>query len=121
MEVHELRHLRETRGREAVEAILHVVAQTLKHALPDAFLGRWQEEQFLAIVSDCSRIDLERAAHDIERIVGCSAIQWWGDSLSVEVSVGRGLVESGDTIESLLERAQPAHDKKLEPQNSREN
>ena len=121
MEVHQLRHLRETRGREAVEAILHVVAQTLKHALPDAFLGRWQEEQFLAIVSDCSRIDLERAAHDIERIVGCSAIQWWGDSLSVEVSVGRGLVESGDTIESLLERAQPAHDKKLEPQNSREN
>ncbi len=121
IEVRQLRHLRETRGREAVEAILHVVAQTMKHLLPDAFLGRWQEGQFLAIVSDCNRNDLERAAHDIERIVGCSAIQWWGDSLSVEVSVGRGLVESGDTIESLLERVQPAHDEKLAPQNSGEN
>lgn len=125
IEVQQLHHLRETRGREAVDAILHVVAQTAKHALPNAFLGRWQDEQFLAIVSDCSRVDLERAAHDIERIVGCSAIQWWGDSLSVEASVGRALVESGDTIESLLERAQPAHEKPVEPglaqKSSREN
>lgn len=125
IELQQLHHLRETRGREAVESILHVVAQTAKHALPDAFLGRWQDEQFLAIVSDCHRLDLERAAHDIERIVGCSAIQWWGDSLSVEVSVGRTLVESGDTIESVLERAQPAQVKPVESglaqKSSREN
>jgi len=125
IEVRQLRQLRETRGREAVEAILHVVAQTVKHALPDAFLGRWQDEQFLAIVSDCSRVDLERAAHDIERIVGCSAIQWWGDSISVEVSIGRALVESGDTIESMLERARPVYPKPAEavpaPKRKREN
>lgn len=120
IEVRQLRHLRESRGREAVEAILHVVAQTVKHALPDAFLGRWQEEQFLAIVSDCSRVDLERAACDIEHIVGCSAIQWWGDSLSVEVSVGHSLVEMGDSIEALLGRAQPICEKNLEQQSMRE-
>lgn len=106
--VEQLRRLKETRGGEAVEAILHVVAQTVKHAIPDAFLGRWADDQFLAIVSDCSRVDLERAARDIERIVACSAIQWWGDSLSVEVAVGGAMVESGDSIESLLERGQPA-------------
>ncbi len=107
IEVEQLRRLKESRGREAVEAILHVVAQTVKHAMPDAFLGRWTEQQFLAIVSDCSRMDLERAAHDIQRIVSRSAIQWWGDSLSVEVVVGQAMVETGDSIESVLERGQP--------------
>lgn len=104
IEVEQLAELKENRGREAGEAILHVVAQTVKHAMPDAFLGRWAEQQFLAIVSDCSQLDLERAAHDIQRIVGCSAIQWWGDSLSVEVLVGCAMAEAGDTLESLLER-----------------
>jgi GGDEF domain-containing protein len=90
-----------------VEAILHVVAQTVKHALPDAFLGRWGDDEFLAIVSDCTRPDLERAARDIQRIVGCSAIQWWGDSLSVEVTIGRSVAETGDTVDSLIERGRP--------------
>jgi PAS domain S-box-containing protein/diguanylate cyclase (GGDEF)-like protein len=104
--VQQVKELKETRGREAVEAILHVVAQTIKHALPDGFLGRWAEEQFLVIVSDCSRVDLERAAHDIQKIVGRSAIQWWGDSLSVDVSLHWTMVESGDTMDTLLLRAQ---------------
>ena len=78
------------------------------------------EPQHGGILSDCSRVDLERAACDIEHIVGCSAIQWWRDSLSVEVSVGRGLVEIGDSTETLLERAQPTCEKKLEQQSTRE-
>jgi len=107
IQIRDQRQLKESRGREAVEAVLQVVAQTVRHSLPDAFVGRWEEAQFLAIVSDCSRVDLERAAHDIQSIVGCSAIRWWGDSLSVEVSVGRAMAEIDDTAESLLERAQP--------------
>jgi diguanylate cyclase (GGDEF)-like protein/PAS domain S-box-containing protein len=107
IEIEQLPRLKETRGREAVEAILQVVAQTVKHALPDSFLGRWGDDEFLAIVSDCTRPDLERAAHDIQRIVGCSAIQWWGDSLSVEVSVGRSMAEAGDTVDFLIERGRP--------------
>lgn len=104
--VEQLKALRETRGREAVDAILHVVAQTIRHAWPDAFLGRWADDQFLAIVSDCSRVDLERAAHDIHNLIGRSAIQWWGDSLSAEVALGWTMVEAGDSLDSLLARAQ---------------
>ncbi len=104
--VEQLKEMRETRGREAVDAILHVVAQTAKHAWPDAFLGRWAEEQFLAIVTDCSRVDLERAAHDIQKIIGRSAIQWWGDVLAVEVALSWTMAEAGDTMDSLVLRAQ---------------
>ena len=104
--VGQLKELRQSRGREAVDAILHVAAQTIRHAVPDAFLGRWQDDRFLAIVSDCSRVDLERAARDVRQIVGRSAIRWWGDSLSVEVTLAATMVETGDTIDSLLARVE---------------
>jgi hypothetical protein len=39
-------------------------------------------------------------------MVGCSEIQWWGDSLAVTVSVGQAMVEAEDTSASVLERAQ---------------
>jgi PAS domain S-box-containing protein len=107
IQVEQLQPLKQSRGREAVDAILHVVAQSVKHASLDTFLGRWSDAQFLAIVPDCNHVDLERAAHDIQGIVSRSAIHWWGDSLSVEVVVGRAMAEVGDTLDSLLERGQP--------------
>ncbi|HUK25167.1 MAG TPA: diguanylate cyclase, partial [Terriglobales bacterium] len=105
--VNDLQQLRASHGREAVDVMLHVVAQTMKHTLrPDGFLGRWAEDSFLAIVTNGNRSDLERAAVSVEKIVGCSGIQWWDDLLSVTVSVGQTMVQSGDTLEVLVERAE---------------
>jgi diguanylate cyclase (GGDEF)-like protein/PAS domain S-box-containing protein len=107
IEIEKLDELRATHGREAVEVMLHVVAQTMKHTLrPDGFLGHWSENQFLAIMTYCQSQELEKAAQSVERMVSCSGVQWWDDLLTVPVSVGRAMVRQGDTIESLLERAQ---------------
>ncbi len=106
IEVGGMDELRTTHGQEAVDVILHVVAQTMKHALwPDGFLGRWAENRFLAIVGNCGNGDLERAAQNVYQMANCSGIQWWGDFLSAAVSVGRAVVQSGDSMETLLERA----------------
>ena len=104
--VDDMDELQETHGREAVDLTLHVVAQTMRHALrPEGFLGRWSETQFVAIVGKCAWTDLERAAQNVHQMANCSGIQWWDDQLSVRVSVGRAIVQPGDTVESLLERA----------------
>jgi PAS domain S-box-containing protein/diguanylate cyclase (GGDEF)-like protein len=106
IQVEDLEQLRATHGREAVEVMLHVVAQTMKHTLrPDGFLGRWAENQFLAIVTNCSRTELERLGQSVQKMASCSGIQWWDDLLSVNVSVDGDMVQLGDTMESLLERA----------------
>lgn len=105
IQVEELDHLKATHGREASDVMLHVIAQTMKHTLrPDGFLGRWGEEQFLAIVTNCEGIELERAAQNVLRMASSSGIHWWDDVLSVMVSTGRAMAEPGDTLESLLER-----------------
>jgi diguanylate cyclase (GGDEF)-like protein/PAS domain S-box-containing protein len=116
--VNGLRHLRTTHGREAIEVMLHVVAQTMKHTLrPDGFLGRWSEDAFLAILTNGSRAELERAAQSLQKIVGSSGIQWWDDLLSVTISVGTTMVQAGDTMDALLERVQHSLDE-ARPQSS---
>lgn len=106
IQVEELAELQATHGRESVDVMLHVVAQTMKHSLrPDGVLGRWTDNQFLAIVTNCNKDELERLGLSLQKMAGSSGIQWWDDLLSVNVSVGAAIVRSGDTEETLLERA----------------
>jgi PAS domain S-box-containing protein len=96
-------------GREAADALIYVVAQTLVHELGSGvFLGRWGEDQFLALIPDCTAVELEQLAQKVRRVVGVSGINWWGDPLSVVVIVGRAMAEVGEDAESLLERARHA-------------
>jgi len=108
IQIEKLDELRARHGREAVDVMLHVVAQTMKYTLrPDGFLGHWADNQFLAILTYCEPDQLEKAAHSVQRMVSCSGIQWWDDLLTVSVVIGRAMVREGDTVESLLERARP--------------
>jgi diguanylate cyclase (GGDEF)-like protein/PAS domain S-box-containing protein len=93
-------------GKEAGHAILHVVAQTLRNALRYSdFLGRYDEDQFLAILVSCTNREVEDAGNRFRRLIGRTELRWWGDLLTVTNSVGWASVQSGDTINSLLERA----------------
>ncbi|HZQ70887.1 MAG TPA: PAS domain S-box protein [Terriglobales bacterium] len=93
-------------GREAADALIYVIAQTLAHELgPSVTLGRWSEDQFLAIVPDCTAVELEQLAQKVKRVVGVSGIDWWGDPLSLVVTVGRAMAEIGEDPQSLLRRA----------------
>ena len=103
----ELERFRTAHGREAGDDILHVVAESMKRALGTAgFLGRWTEDEFVAIVPNCTSAELHKTGDSIQTSVNSSEIQWWGDLLSVTVSVGRAMVQPDDKIESLLERAE---------------
>lgn len=107
IEVEEVQQFELKHSREALNAILHVLARSITHLLgPDSFLGHWTEHQFLAVVSDSSLLELERFRKQIRDLVSCSGIQWWGDQLSVNVQVGYAIAEPDDCFETLLERVQ---------------
>lgn len=95
-----------THGREASEAILNVVAHTLRNGLdPLDFVGRWWDHQFLAIVAIWSEGDLLTVAERLNQLAQFSEIVWWGDRLSVSVSVGGTVLSPGEPIFSVLGRA----------------
>jgi diguanylate cyclase (GGDEF)-like protein len=95
-----------THGRDAAEAILNVVAHTLRNGLdPLDFVGRWSEDQFLAMVANCNNSELLNAAERLKRLAESSEIVWWGDQLSVTVSVGGTVLSPGEPLEPFLGRA----------------
>jgi len=106
-DVDRMDHLRECYGAHAADAILRVVAQTLRNSLRATDLvGRWNGNQFLVIAANCRSDGVGKAAENLRKWVSCSAIQWWGDHLSLTISLGGTTVATEDTIDSILERTE---------------
>ena len=95
------------------DGILRVVSETMRSGLrPSDFLGRWTDDQFLAILMDCGVAGMEEAGARMRKVVGCAGLQWWRDELSATISLGYSAAQTGDTMESLLERAQRSLEEK---------
>jgi diguanylate cyclase (GGDEF)-like protein/PAS domain S-box-containing protein len=108
----QLDHLPELQARDgpgAIAAVLRVVGQTLENSLrPTDFLGRWQENQFLAILTECSATEITCASERLCRMVSGSKIAWWGDRLPVTISVGGAAARPGDMVDDMVLRAEQA-------------
>jgi len=108
----QLDHLPELQARDgpgAIAAVLRVVGQTLENSLrPTDFLGRWQENQFLAILTECSTTEIICASERVRHMISGSKIAWWGDRLPVTISAGGTSAKSGDMVADVLRRAEQA-------------
>ncbi len=104
----ELERLRANYGQEAAHSMLRVMAQTLEHTLrPTDYVGRWNEDQFLAVLTGCSEPGLPAVCGRIRKMIASDSIEWWGAELFAgTVSLGKAFPESGDTVETLMERVQ---------------
>lgn len=107
IQVDRLEHFRANYGRPAGDAVLSVVAQTMRNAFrPMDFVGRWADDQFLAILVNCAAQSVENTWKRIQKMVTCAGLRWWSDELLVTTSVGYATAQADDTIDSLLNRAQ---------------
>ena len=96
-------------GKDAVEAARVVVAHTLSNALrPMDIAGCWHDQKFLAILRNCERPALKKVAERVRKMESYSQVEWWGDELSVTVSLGGTAVTEGDQVDTLVQRAQSA-------------
>ena len=109
IEIDDLDQIQSRDGPGAIASVLRVVGQTLENSLrPTDFLGRWQENQFLAVLTECSIAELPRVAERLRRMAATSKVEWWGDALKLSVSLGGTTVRPGDSVESLTLRAEEA-------------
>jgi diguanylate cyclase (GGDEF)-like protein/PAS domain S-box-containing protein len=103
--------LRRTHGAAACSAMLDKVRCALAAGLrPSELIGRWGDDEFLVIAHERTRDML--AAH-VQRLAGLARtadFRWWGDRISLTVSIGAAQAESSqdETLALLLERAQNA-------------
>jgi diguanylate cyclase (GGDEF)-like protein/PAS domain S-box-containing protein len=108
IQVDRLPQFRATYGHHAGGAVLRVMAQTIRNGLrPSDLLGRWADDQFLAVLPNCGQEGVLIAMDRIGKLVTYAKLQWWGDQLSITTSIGHASVQVGDSMESLVRRAQP--------------
>ena len=101
--------LRKTHGRDAREAMLRIVEHTLQHGLnPGEVLGRWGRDEFLALSHERSPALLLEHAQRIAGFARTADFRWWGDRVSLTVSIGAVHAAEADALPSLLDRAQHA-------------
>jgi diguanylate cyclase (GGDEF)-like protein len=116
IDVNQMDQMRDAYGQHAASKMLRVVAQALEISLrPLDCLGRWGENQFLAILAECSSSEFEKVGERLRKMVSSSETDWWGDRISVTVSICGTAAWPGDSVESLLERIQ-----ELSPEDSKD-
>jgi diguanylate cyclase (GGDEF)-like protein/PAS domain S-box-containing protein len=109
--VDQAHELRRTHGAAACHAMLAKVWQALAAALrPSDVIGRWGDDEFLVIAHERTAEMLAAHAQRLAGLARTADFRWWGDRVSLTVSIGAAQVEGSrdETLALLLERSQNA-------------
>lgn len=103
--------LRRTHGAGACAAMFEKVQRALRAGLrPGEEIGRWGEDEFLVIAHERTAEMLAGHARTLAGLARTTDFRWWGDRVSVTVSIGAAQAECGHSgdLAQLLERARKA-------------
>ena len=101
--------LRKTHGERARETMLESVERTLANALrPGEQVGRWGDNDFLVLSHERSPESLAAHARVLAGLARTADFRWWGDRLSITVSVGAAACQPDEMLAETLERAHVA-------------
>ncbi len=106
-DVDRFKNFNDTYGHEVGDRVLRMVASTLRGSVRgDDVVGRWGGEEFVVLVHEVS-LEAEVAAlgEKLRALVEASRLDLAEESVSVTVSLGATLLQSGDSPESLVRRA----------------
>ncbi len=107
MRAEQLEHFRAAYGHEAGDYILQVIAQNLSNSFrPSDFVGRWGEDEFIAVLTNCGRSGVEKVFYRVRPLVYSASIRWWGEVLSLKATLGYATVQAEDSVATLVERAE---------------
>jgi PAS domain S-box-containing protein len=92
-------------GPVALRGILHAVAETITNGLrPTDFVGRLNDDTFLAILPECNAFEADHAAARLQNVARNMTVKWWGDEFQVTAIIAAVGAERCDTMESLIAR-----------------
>ncbi len=102
----EFKNINDTYGHVAGDAALVTVAKTLASCLRASdVLGRWGGDEFLVILPGITKDALAVTSERCRALVAQSTVPVEGSQIPVTISVGAAIVATGDSAESLMNRA----------------
>jgi len=101
--------LRRTHGACVCEAMFEKMEHALANGLrPSEQMGRWGDDEFLVLSHERTPEMLAAHAQVLAGLARTADFRWWGDRISLTVSIGAAQAEPSETLPQLLERAQMA-------------
>ena len=102
----ELKNINDTYGHVAGDAALVTVAKTVSGCLRASdVLGRWGGDEFMVILPGITKDILADTSERCRALVARSTVPVEGSQVQVTISVGAAMDAPGDSVESLLKRA----------------
>lgn len=107
IDVDHFKEINDINGHAMGDQVLRMVALTLKHNLRRTdTVGRWGGDEFLVILYEVASADyLKSIAEKLRTLVEQSRLDLNEESFSATVSVGSTLLQTDDTPESVVRRA----------------
>jgi diguanylate cyclase (GGDEF)-like protein len=106
IDIDNFKRFNDTYGHDVGDQILQVLAQTLKSAArPFDLFGRWGGEEFIGIIRNVDHDALVTIGNRCRILVEKSYMTFNDTFINVSISLGGTLAKKGDSIESILKRA----------------
>ena len=107
--VDQAHELRKTHGAGACDAMLEKVEHVLANGLrPAEEMGRWGDDEYLVLSHERTPEMLAAHAQVLAGLARTADFRWWGDRVSITVSIGAAQAEREGSLVGLLERAKAA-------------
>jgi diguanylate cyclase (GGDEF)-like protein/PAS domain S-box-containing protein len=107
--VDQAHELRKTHGAGACDAMLEKVEHVLANGLrPAEKMGRWGDDEYLILSHERTPQMLAAHAQVLAGLARTTDFRWWGDRVSITVSIGAAQAEREGSLTALLERAKAA-------------
>jgi diguanylate cyclase (GGDEF)-like protein/PAS domain S-box-containing protein len=106
VDIDRFKEFNDNHGHLTGDKVLKFVANVIKsHLRVSDSCGRWGGDEFLVIVLDIRSESLRIVADKLRQVIEQTSIKIDGRTLNVTISIGACISQAGDTLESLIQRA----------------
>ena len=106
VDIDHFKKINDRHGHLTGDKVLRFVANAIRnHLRVSDSCGRWGGEEFLALVLDIKSSSLQTVAEKLRQLIEQSGVEGNDRNLKVTVSIGASMVRPGDTLQSLIQRA----------------
>ncbi len=109
LDVDHFKPINDTYGHLVGDRVLRMVAKTVHHnLLADDFIGRWGGDEFLVILHNVEAEKISSVANKLRILINTAQLMLDEAKVKATVSIGGTAVETGDSVETILERTDQA-------------
>ncbi len=106
LDIDDFKKVNDTYGHDVGDEIIKLVAQTgVKTLRKTDLIGRWGGEEFVAIFAGVDERELAIVAEKLRVLIEHSAFKMNDQTIGVTVSLGATMAVEGDSMNSLMDRA----------------